>query len=162
MFLLFPPLDLQHGIAGNRKLLASCTILGKSFTSCYFVVGGQVGYSISGTKLSVGFKGGNPSGWAAWTIGQPHKGSSAVFNIQGSASTRTMKGQSASQITSPSKVKFSSVKAGTDGGALAATFSLKWPGSSSIKVSFATGNGNLIQHAGIPRKFTLTKTLQQS
>ena len=123
--------------------------------------GGWVGYSISGSTLSVGFKGGS-SGWAGWSVGNPHRGSSAVMNIQGSVSTRTMNGKSSSLITSPSKVKFGGVKGGTDGGALAATFTMKWPGAAkSIKIAFATGPGNMMQHIGRPRTYLLTKSLQQ-
>jgi hypothetical protein len=151
-------LDLKNG----RKLLASCSILGKSFKACYNVNGGVVGYSKSGSTLSVGFRGGSPSGWAGWSVGNPHKGSSAVMNIQGTTSTRTMKGQSASLITSPSKVKFGSVKGGTESGALAATFTMKWPGSASaIKIAFASGQGNLIQHIGKPRTYLLNQALKQ-
>lgn len=136
--------------------------MGKSFTACYSTNFGSVGYSIKGSTLSVGVKGGSPTGYVGWTIGQPHRGSSAVFNIQGTASTRTMNGQSASLITSPSKVKFGSVKGGTDGGQLAATFTLKYPGNGPITVAMASGTNGFNKHMGVPRVFSLTKTLQQA
>jgi hypothetical protein len=161
---VIPPSFLQIYLsgAGSRKLLASCSILGKSFKACYNVNGGVVGYSLSGSTLSVGFKGGNPSGWAGWSVGNPHQGSSAVMNIQGSTTTKTMNGKTQGQITSPSRVKFGSVKGGSDQGALAATFTMKWPaGGSGIKVSFANGPGNMIQHNGKPRTYILTKGLKQ-
>jgi hypothetical protein len=73
-----------------------------------------------------------------------------------------MNGKTSSQITSPSKVKFGSVKGGTDGGALAATFTMKWPaGGSGIRIAFASGPGNMMQHQGKPRTYILTKALKQ-
>ena len=145
----FPrPAQLNTG----RKLLASCSIGGKKFTSCQKVKGGTVGFAKSGSTVSVGFLGGSSSGWAGWTVGQPHQGSSAVFNIGGSVSTRTMNGKLAVLIRPPSKVKFGGVKGGKAGSKLYATFTMQ--SSGPFRWAFAYGPGNLIQHAGIPKTYT--------
>lgn len=116
--------------------------------------GGTVGFTKAGSVLAVGYIGGSTTGWAGWTVGEPHSGSSSVFNIQGTASTRTMNGLVAALITEPSKVKFAGVRTGKQGTKLWATFSLAMK-APKFEWAFAYGpyvNG-LIRHAGEPKEY---------
>ena len=124
---------------------------------------GTTYFSLNGNTLSAGFKVKSP-GWGALAVGKPHQGASAVWSSTCGATCAkaygiTMRSFNPSQISPPSLVPFSNIKAAKSAaGEHTVSFTMPWPGSAaSIQVALANGAGAKSQHARIPTKYTVNK-----